>query len=70
MTFRYTTPTQWCPCCGGVLYESRLNEAVCMRRVEAGGCGAHYTRNAGGRWVRACTAEHRRGGSSCSRSTG
>jgi hypothetical protein len=62
--------TEWCPVCGGALSLTSWYEAVCMRRVESGGCGAHYVKNAEDRWQFTCTAEHRRGGESCLRSTG
>ena len=62
--------SHWCPVCGGVLSMTSWSTAVCMRRVEAGGCGAHYEQDGGGQWVRSCTDEHRRGGRSCLRSTG
>ena len=55
----------WCPVCDGALSLESWYTAVCMRRVEAGGCGRHYQRDAAGRWVLLCSDEHRRGGRPC-----
>ena len=46
------TVSKWCQVCGGMLSMTSWYEAVCMRRVEAGGCGARYALDAGGSWKR------------------
>jgi hypothetical protein len=60
-----TGESHWCPTCGGVLSLTSWYTAVCMRLVDTGGCGRNYQQDSGGRWVLACSDEHRRGERPC-----
>ena len=57
--------SHWCPVCGGMLSMTSWYTAVCMRRVEAGGCGRNYRLDEDGRWHLDCSREHRHGGRPC-----